>query len=138
MRRRSFQRDASVGKINVTPMIDVVMCLIVFFLIVGKLAADKLENVDLPSATSGREGGGAPLIINAAVEEERLRVVIQGRSMDLDEVEAEVRDLVESGVSQSVQLRASRRLSYGAIRPVVDACRRAGVRTIALAAEVDR
>ena len=48
MRLRHRVHSGSFGKINVTPMIDVVMCLIVFYLIVGRLAADQRSGMRLP------------------------------------------------------------------------------------------
>ena len=47
MRFRTFHHAPASGKINVTPLIDVVMVLIVFYLIVGKLAADRKAPVQL-------------------------------------------------------------------------------------------
>ena len=38
MRRRSLMPEETVAPVNATPLIDVVLCMIVFFLIVGRLA----------------------------------------------------------------------------------------------------
>jgi biopolymer transport protein ExbD len=55
MRRRNANpRDVATEPVNVTPLIDVVMCLIIFFLIVGKLAGDQAALVRLPASTIGR------------------------------------------------------------------------------------
>jgi biopolymer transport protein ExbD len=55
MRSRSQlgHRHSSFEAINVTPLIDVVMCLVIFFLIVGKMAADA-SAVRLPESGVGR------------------------------------------------------------------------------------
>ena len=43
--------DVDAGEvINLTPMIDVVMCLIIFYLMVGHLASGRSGHVNLPSA----------------------------------------------------------------------------------------
>ena len=42
--------DGSAGHLNVTPLIDIVMVLIIFFLLVGQLAMDRKGAVDLPEA----------------------------------------------------------------------------------------
>src|ERR1035437_43838 len=42
--------------VNVTPLIDVVMCLIIFFLVVGKLVKDETSGgVEVPRARHGQE-----------------------------------------------------------------------------------
>src|SRR5262245_26062452 len=55
MRLRSFHPAHPFRKINVTAMIDVVMCLIVFYLIVGKLAADQRSAMRLPASATGAD-----------------------------------------------------------------------------------
>jgi len=52
MRFRVHQHPPT-AKINVTPLIDVVMVLIIFYLIVGKLAAERQGHVQLPSSAVG-------------------------------------------------------------------------------------
>ena len=53
MKRRSFASSQSheFHGINVTPMIDVVMCLIIFFLVVSSLAATVIPAVPPPITT---------------------------------------------------------------------------------------
>ena len=125
-------RGQKAARINVTPMIDVVMCLIVFFLIVGKLAADRLAPVELPEGGSGQERLGAdPIIVNVVPGDggEGVEVIVDGLVIAPDRL---------GGVltpGRAVELRASRRLAYGQVRPVLDACRAAGVPRISLATE---
>ena len=64
MRRRSIQPPgSSLEAINVTPLIDVVMCLIIFFLIVGKLSTDRGVPVRLPQSIRGSEETSASVMI---------------------------------------------------------------------------
>lgn len=51
--RLTPSRSTALEAINVTPLIDVVMCLIIFFLIVGKLAHEQGARVNLPSTGLG-------------------------------------------------------------------------------------
>jgi biopolymer transport protein ExbD len=75
-RRQASQLGSSHGggggieAINVTPLIDVVMCLIIFFLIVGKLAADERTKIDLPTTTIGdAQRAEAGVIVSVALQE---------------------------------------------------------------------
>jgi len=135
MRRRVRDPGAASTKINVTPMIDVVMCLIVFFLIVGQLAANRNVRLDLPESGAGDPARSrTPLVINAAIDPAGgARIVIDAREIDLDRLETEIR--AGSAESDGVQLRADRRLAYAQIRPIIDACRAVGVRVVGLATE---
>lgn len=78
MRRRQASQLASphasgggIEAINVTPLIDVVMCLIIFFLIVGKLAADERTQIDLPvTAIGDAQRAEAGVIVSVAIVED--------------------------------------------------------------------
>lgn len=134
--------------INVTPLIDVVMVMIIFFLIVGKLAADQRADVDLP-AGSALDGSAQtrPLIVNVT---ERGEIVVFGEVVTEDGLDARLRDGVARARRERVgagsgndaadgalhvQIRADRGLSYGRVQPVVRACARAGVERVTFVTE---
>lgn len=118
------------ARLNVTPMIDVVMCLIIFFLIVGKLAADKLAAVDLPPGSAGAEVVGLdPVIVNLLDDGGELTILVDGFELSRDRLGM----ALEPG--RTVEIRASRSLPYGLVKPVLTACREAGVGSVSLATE---
>lgn len=133
MRRRLVQPGGETPRVNVTPMIDVVMVLIIFFLIVGRLAAEKRAPVDLPSADFGTGGSpAAPMVVNVLAPNGRID--IGGRAFAAGEVTLLAEDRVATEPDVVVQLRADRSLAFDAVRPVLDALRAGGVESIQLAA----
>ena len=54
MRRKGLEPMSS-NHVNVTPLIDVIMCLIIFFLLCGQFARDEAKHVSLPIADLGQE-----------------------------------------------------------------------------------
>jgi biopolymer transport protein ExbD len=136
MRSRLAGPGHPVGRVNITPMIDVIMCLIVFFLIVGKLVADQRSDLRLPPASAGeREPAQDLLVINVLPAEGAARVVIDGVPVAHAALVPILRAQMERRPATVVQVRASRDLRYGHVRPVLDACRSAGVPAVRLAAE---
>jgi len=150
--------------INVTPLIDVVMCLIIFFLIVGKLASDA-SAVRLPGSAVGRvpgeDGGRRPLVISMALASApgatppvswggvMARVFVDGQSVSgPGELEGLLRERLggspaatEPGAmpaQRPVHLRADRDLPWDAVQPVLQACSKAGVLGVRLATERPR
>lgn len=126
----------NVGRINVAPLIDVVMCLIVFFLLVGNLAAHRIAAVDLPETGTGETGvGGDPLVVNlqANAADEPV-VVIEGVELDLRSAGRAIAEMLAGAPDRPVQVRASRRLTYGPVRELIEICREAGVRQVQLSA----
>jgi len=138
VRRRTFHVAHGAGRINVTPMIDVVMVLIVFFLLVGKLAAERYAPVDLPASRAGAPPDrGDALVINVVPAPGGTSLVIDGVELSVESVESVVRRTRAEHPQRPVRVRADRSLAYGAVRPVIEACRRAGVSSVALATEGD-
>src|SRR6185295_8938938 len=61
--RRSITAPPATEAVNATPLIDVVMCLILFFLIVGKLSSENGPLVRLPQTGVGQDEQSASLMI---------------------------------------------------------------------------
>lgn len=152
MRRRRPAAHDGAGHVNVTPMIDVVMCLIVFFLLVGNLARREAGRVDLPSAAAGaEERDESPVIVGVPAPGV---VTLEGRTVSAEALgEQLARVLGERagrGVGQrggqrvgrgtgggagSVEVRAARDLDYAEVRAVLAEIRDAGVPRVTLVAE---
>jgi biopolymer transport protein ExbD len=136
MKFRSLQHHAPTGKINVTPLIDVVMVLIVFYLIVGQLAADRRARVDLPATAIGVQEEGAsskrPIVITLSGEGGIATIDVDGSPVaDAPALATLLKGLDAS--NRPVHVRADRGLEYGSVGPLLDACRQAGVASVKLA-----
>lgn len=123
-------------KINVTPLIDVVMVLIVFYLIVGKLASERQAPVDLPTAGSGaREEQSPALVITVAFAPSGASYLIDGQTIDPANLATALKTALPAGPEAGpVHIRADRRLAYALVEPVVKACRDAGLTSVKLVA----
>lgn len=127
MRIPPRSRGLGIG-FNLTPMIDVVFNLIVFFLVASHFSrAEPTEEVALPSATQA-----------AAADQQPHRVVVTvlpsgqynvaGRNVSLDEIEQMIAEgHAESPESFAVHIRGDRDVPYEFIEPVLLACARGGV-----------
>jgi biopolymer transport protein ExbD len=133
--RRPGAAHAEDQRINVTPLIDVVMVMIVFFLIVGKLAADERSAIDLPDASAAaRKTDADTLIINVDHEG---TVILRGQSVPADRLDESLLTERTLQPALAVRIRADRTLTYAAIQPVIQACRAAGITSVRLAAADD-
>ncbi|MEM1328928.1 MAG: biopolymer transporter ExbD [Planctomycetota bacterium] len=138
MRRGAILRgegSSEPARVNVTPLIDVVMVLIVFFLLVGNMAAERNEPVPLPrAATPAEEASGDPIIINVlAGEQERpgqTRLMIAGRAVALSDLSGLITG------EHAIRVRADRTLPYEAVEPVLAAAQAGGAPSVELAVEL--
>lgn len=135
MRRRSIMGgENSSARVNVTPMIDVVMVLIVFYLLVGQLAMDRRAMIVLPTSVTGIEQTARvdPIVIGIAREGQRS---INGTPIEPDRLEAMVSGMLARAPGTPVRVRADRDTPHRSVRPVLDTLRRLGVGRVELVTE---
>lgn len=113
------------------------MVLIVFYLIVGKLASDQMQ-VNLPIAAATDANPEKGIILNLAMDDEtgQGRLVMDGIETPVtllaDALRSKLPELSSAKQFTPVSLRADRRLAYSSVQPVINACRDAGLVTLRL------
>lgn len=119
--------------INMTPMVDVVLCLLVFFMAATRLY-DWDENEFVVSVPQVAEAG--PL--TAAPDDLILTIVKPGvvavgeRTHDLDSLSKVLREARERYEDQGVVIRGDANLNYQDLADVLSACDSAGIRNVRL------
>ncbi len=135
MRSRSIISNEGAGaRINVTPMIDVVMVLIVFYLLVGQLAVDRKAQIDLPASATGIEQTQEhdPIIVGITVDGQ---VSINGNHIDNARFAGEIKGMHTRSPRTPIQVRADRDAAFGVVRPIMHQIRDAGISRAQLATE---
>ena len=111
---------------NMTPMIDVVFLLIIFFLVSSHLAKQEAQmELPLPVADSGTlpvESESRRLTLNV-IEDGSL--LLAGRRVEPDQLQQRLTDALEGEFE--VRLRSDRNVPYRLIEPILLACARAGI-----------
>jgi biopolymer transport protein ExbD len=122
-------------RFNVTPLIDVVFNLIIFFLVASHFVRYELhQEVDLPSASQGErsEPETTNRLIVTVTPDERLH--IGGRDADLGHIEQLIQaGHRDAGAKFAVRIRSDRGVPYRAIEPIILACARAGATNLQFA-----
>jgi biopolymer transport protein ExbD len=122
---------AAIAEINVTPMADVMIVLLIIFMVATPIIARPL--VTLPDALHPTEHKGSRLEITLRRDGS---VAVDGAPLGSADLLAEhlgARALAPGTLT--VLIQADREASYSALAPVLAACRLAGVGEIALATE---
>jgi biopolymer transport protein ExbD len=121
--------------VNMTPMIDVVFLLIIFFLLSSHLARQETQlALALPAADSGRQSddGDRPRVTVNVLADGTLLVASRPIvAADLSGLIAERRTV--HGDDLEVRIRADRNVPYALVEPVMLACVRAGIWNVAYA-----
>jgi biopolymer transport protein ExbD len=137
MRLPQRNRDSGL-KFNLTPMIDVVFNLIIFFLAASHIARlQSQEEVNLPEATQGeheREERQRRLVITVTRDES---LWLSGNRVTLPQLEQmlapDEKDRADQPARREVRIRTDRDVPYRAIEPLLLACAKAGVTNIKFA-----
>lgn len=123
-----IKRSSAAGTLSLTPLVDVVFLLLIFFLVASRFAQeDRTLPVELPSASAAVPMTERPREITVNIDAEG-NVDIEGRPTDATELQAILARAVASNpVGQTVIIRADRRASLQAFVEVADLCRQTGV-----------
>ena len=125
--RLSKRRRGHGVMFDLTPMIDVVFQLIIFFMTVSQATTADLEAVDLPQLAGAGEAAERDLVVNVTADG---KLIIGGAAATPADVEARAKELAArkgGGERLVVALRVDRATTAGAVNPVVAALKRAGV-----------
>lgn len=121
--------------INLTPMIDVVFTLLVFFMLATTFAErERLLDLELPyaaSAADAKKPTPQELVINVAREG---KVFVDGKTLEETQLAKVLSDTAQRDRRTMVTIRGDRRGAYDGIVHVLDACLQAGLVDVSLGA----
>jgi len=121
--------------INMTPMIDVVFQLIIFFLVSSHLAKQEAQlPLPLPLAASGSKEGDPThprVTINVLADGQ---LSLAGKHLTAEELQQRLEArLAETGTDLEVRIRSDRTVAYRHVEPILLACAGAGIWNVAFA-----
>ena len=123
------------SNINVTPMVDVMLVLLIIFMVITPMLNNKV-NVDLPTAASA-------IVMENANKEDAITVAItrDGRTflgadqVTDDDLGTKISNLLQNKTDKEVYMRADQRANYGKVMDAIDGIRAAGVNQLGLLTE---
>jgi biopolymer transport protein TolR len=129
------KKGAAMADINVTPMADIMIVLLIIFMVITPML-QKGVDVRLPVAANTKERKDEPKTITVALKKDATTFLsgIKVEQTDLvPQLKEKLEDMPEG--SKVVYLKADEGLLYSEVMKVMDLCREAGVEEIALIAE---
>jgi biopolymer transport protein ExbD len=130
-RRQTYTEDES--EVNLTPMLDVVFIMLIFFIVTASFV--KEAGIDInrpPAATAERKERGNILV---AITDNN-QIWIDRRPVDPRALRANIERLHAENPQGSVVILADTKSQNGLLVLVMDAARLAGVSNVSLAAEI--
>jgi biopolymer transport protein ExbD len=134
MRRRKI-RERDEDDINMTPMLDVVFIMLIFFIVTASFVKESGIDISRPdAATAERKERGNILV---AISETG-QIWIDKRQVDPRAVRANIERLHAENPQGAVVIQADENSKNGLLVQVMDAARLAGVESVSIAAEIDQ
>ncbi|MDX6750998.1 protein TolR [Geminicoccaceae bacterium 1502E] len=131
-RRNGRRRRRGFSEINVTPMVDVMLVLLIVFMVTAPLLTTGVA-VDLPQATSSPlPGQDEPLSVTVAADG---KIYVQESAIELEGLGPRLLAVTERNPNARIFVRGDKAIDYGRIMAVVSAINQAGFAKVALLTE---
>jgi biopolymer transport protein ExbD len=121
--------DDIISGINITPLVDIVLVLLIIFMVTATYIVREAIEVDLPRAAHGGEATGTTL---AVVLTRDGAIYLDGVRRSEDELSARTREAVARDKDTRAVISADRASLHGAVVRVIDVVKGAGVSRFAI------
>ena len=120
-------------QINMTPMVDVVLCLLIFFMAATRLYDwdEEQFRVSVPEVTNAAPLTSAPSDIELAIVAPG-KIVLEGKTLDLKTLKTVLADARKQYADQGVLIRGQASLSYQDVADVLAVCEAANIANVRL------
>jgi biopolymer transport protein TolR len=134
---RRRRRHGIMAEINVTPMVDVMLVLLIIFMVSAPLLTVGVP-IDLPqSQAKSLDQDQKPLTVSV---NDKGQVFLQESEIPVDELVAKLKAVTETrgGMDERIYVRGDRKVDYGTVMKVMGRLSAAGFRRVALVTEVEQ
>jgi biopolymer transport protein ExbD len=131
--RRRYSQEKDEEEVNLTPMLDVVFIMLIFFIVTASFVKESGMDISRPDAVTAvkKERGNILIAITPTGQ-----IWIDRRQVDVRSVRANIERLHAENPQGAVVIQADRESKNGLLVEVMDAAKLAGVESISIAAEI--
>ncbi len=127
--RRGGGRGGPIADINVTPLVDVMLVLLIIFMVAAPMMTSGVP-IDLPQTQAGALNAQTqPITISIKADGQ---VFLQETQIDVAEVAAKLKAIATTGYNERIFVRGDGKAPYGVIADVMSRIQEAGYKNIGL------
>jgi len=125
--------NGAISQINVTPLVDVMLVMLVIFMVAAPILQQGVE-LELPRETlSPLEGEGEQLVVS--IDRAGTVYIGKGNVVQVPELGERLKNILKAREDKRVFIRADRNALYGSVMAAMGAIRRAGIDKVGLITE---
>ncbi|WP_223638478.1 biopolymer transporter ExbD [Corallococcus sp. EGB] len=126
--------DEEISGINVTPLVDVVLVLLIIFMVTANFIVRETVEVDLPRAANG--GETVQGLVNVVLDKEG-KLYFDGAEVTEADLSRRVTEAVAKDKDTRAIISADQTLAYGRVMRLIDVVKGQGIAKFALNIEKD-
>ena len=115
-------KRGEMAEINMTPMIDVMLVLLIIFMVAAPMLTTGVD-VSLPESRTGKNLESEALTVSLALDG---RIQFGAKTVGETELKSELKGAAEASRKRPILVRADHNIPYGRVIAVVDLIREAG------------
>lgn len=124
------KKKADVQNIDISPLIDVVFILLIFFMVSTTFVKDLQLDIDRPSASSATRSSSK--VIRVAIDKNS-EVYVDNQPVKVWAIQSKLRDLLRVSTEKSILVITDEGVPVKTLINVVDECRMSGAKEVAVA-----
>jgi biopolymer transport protein ExbD/biopolymer transport protein TolR len=120
--------QTSLADINVTPLVDVVLVLLIIFMVTAPVLQSGIE-VQVPRTKTVKEITEERLVISINRDQQ---VFLNNDPVNINQIAAKIHDKIRDPEGQSIYVRADENVPFGAFATVMDAVKSSGISNVSI------
>lgn len=129
MAQATQDSEEMISGINVTPLVDITLVLLIIFMVTATYIVKESIEVELPRAASGGETVGATL---ALVLDKQGKLYLDGQETSLADARVAVRSAAARSKETKAIISADKSLTHGQVVEVIDLVKTEGIHKFAI------
>jgi len=121
-------RGRTMSEINITPLVDVVLVLLIIFMITAPVLQSGIE-VAVPKTRTVKEITEERVVISI---DKSQRVFLGNDPVNINEIAGKLRQKIRDPEHQSIYVRADENVPFGAFATVMDAVKQSGITNVSI------
>ncbi len=130
----SFDDDDGINDINITPLVDVMLVLLIVFMVTANYITQQTIPLELPKAATGEDSSSKNLAFSLDKDS---KLFLDGKAVSFEELPAIIAERKAKNPEVQALVGADVKTPHGAVVKLIDVIRKNGITQFAINVEVE-